>query len=574
MGKYCKKDLIIYFLTDNKSGHKTKEKHILKQFDGLIDEINNDNKNSEFDLTIPFTQKLYNFLYNIKEIPKCETCGKEIKWKNRFTEGYLKNCSKNCRSKSVKRLERIEKTNIKKYGVKSISQVSEFNEKRKRSFLKKYGSENIFKSDIIKEKSKQTNIKKYGVEHPIQSNDIKQKRVENNIKKYGVKSPSQLSNVKEKTKHTNIEKYGVESVMHDDTIKNKNIEARTKDTIEKYKKYLGDHVEIKYVNGKILVKNQCDIHKEYSIDKTLFYYRTLVYRHENPCIHCNPVNENNSIKEKELNDFIINDLNLETDKIKIDNMECDVFIKKYNFGIEFNGLRWHSELYKEHNYHLNKTNLFNNNAIDVIHIFEDEWTYKKDIVKSLIKNKIGLTENKIYARKCEIKEIDNKTCEEFLIKNHLQGTKKSKVRLGLFYNDILVSVMTFSKEYRAGKQERDYELDRFCNKINTNIIGGASKLFKFFIKNYEPTKIITFADKRYSNGDLYYKLGFTHSYDTKPNYWYFKRADGIRYHRFNYRKSKLIKEGYDSSKTEHDIMLERGYLRIYDCGNMKFEMGF
>jgi hypothetical protein len=113
---------------------------------------------------------------------------------------------------------------------------------------------------------------------------------------------------------------------------------------------------------------------------------------------------------------------------------------------------------------------------------------------------------------------------------------------------------------------------RFCNKLNTSVIGGASKLLKYFINNYKPKSILTFADRRYSNGSLYEKLGFKHVGNTKPNYWYFKKGNLKREYRFKFRKDVLVREGYDKNKTEHEIMTEREYLCIYDCGNMKFNL--
>ena len=109
---------------------------------------------------------------------------------------------------------------------------------------------------------------------------------------------------------------------------------------------------------------------------------------------------------------------------------------------------------------------------------------------------------------------------------------------------------------------------RFCNKLNTNIIGGASKLFKYFIKNYKFENIFTYADKSHSNGKLYEILGFIYLHTSKPNYYYV--IDDIRHHRFNFRKDILIKEGYDANKTEHQIMLERKIYRIYNSGNLKY----
>jgi len=217
--------------------------------------------------------------------------------------------------------------------------------------------------------------------------------------------------------------------------------------------------------------------------------------------------------------------------------------------------------------------------IQLLHIFEDEWINKKKIVKSIIGSKLGIVDCKIYGRKTEVREInDNKLIRDFLEINHLQGFVGSKIKIGLFYDDELVSLMTFGKKRIAMgnkiRKDGEYEMLRFCNKLNTTVIGGASKLLKYFVKTYHPKSILTFADRRYSNGELYKKLGFEFIENTRPNYWYFKTHELIRHYRFNFRKNVLVKEGYDSNKTESEIMRERGYLRIYDCGNMKFEKLF
>ena len=189
----------------------------------------------------------------------------------------------------------------------------------------------------------------------------------------------------------------------------------------------------------------------------------------------------------------------------------------------------------------------------------------------MLKNKLGLTENKIMARKCEIKELDTKQAKEFCENNHIQGYVGSSVKLGLFYGDEVVSVMTFGrlrKSMNSTGDDNEYEMLRFCNKLNTNVIGGANKLFKYFIKNYNPNKIISYSNKRYSNGELYEKLGFKYIHDSQPNYYYIIGKQ--RKHKFNFRKDKLIKEGFDPNKSEHQIMMEREIPRIYDCGTITY----
>ena len=176
------------------------------------------------------------------------------------------------------------------------------------------------------------------------------------------------------------------------------------------------------------------------------------------------------------------------------------------------------------------------------------------------------------SKKTIIKEItDNKLVKSFLDKNHIQGIINSSIKIGLFYNDELVSLMTFGKKRKfmnSGSKDGEFELLRFCNKLNTNVIGGASKLFSYFTKNYNFTEITTYADRSHSQGNLYETLGFNFISKTQPNYYYI--IDNNRYFRFGFRKDVLVKEGYDSSKTEHEIMIERGINRIYDSGSLKY----
>jgi hypothetical protein len=251
--------------------------------------------------------------------------------------------------------------------------------------------------------------------------------------------------------------------------------------------------------------------------------------------------------------------------------ELDFYIKDLNLAIEFNGLYFHSDVFQNDNYHLHKTTQCQQKNIKLIHIFEDEWKDKKDIVKSRLLNLIKKTENKIFARNCEVKEVDSKEAVEFLQENHLQGKLGAKSRIGLYYNNELVSLMTFGelrKSLGSKQEEGAWELLRFCNKLNTNVIGGSSKLLKYFENNYNWSTIISYADLRWSEGELYKTLNFELSHQSKPNYFYTRGR--TREHRFKYRKDVLVKEGFDKNKTEKQIMKERAYHRIYDCGTLKF----
>ena len=326
-----------------------------------------------------------------------------------------------------------------------------------------------------------------------------------------------------------------------------------------------DYSLVEYLNSHTKVKIICPKHG---------IFEQLPYDHitNHGCVLCS---SSVSSLEKEINEFLIsNNIKTITSSTSIIKPnQLDIFVPLHNIAIEFDGLYWHNELKVEKNYHLNKTNMCEKNNIKLIHIFEDEWLFKKEIVKSRLKNLFGLTDKKVFARKCIIKEVDNQISSTFLNENHIQGKINSKINIGLFFNDELVSLMTFTKpRLGIGVKYDGYELSRFCNKLNTIVIGGADKLLKFFIGKYSPKQIISYADRRWSQGDLYKKLNFEEIKINKPNYWYI--VNKKRLHRFNFRKEILKKQGYDTTKTEHQIMLDRKIYRIYDCGTIVYKKSF
>lgn len=342
----------------------------------------------------------------------------------------------------------------------------------------------------------------------------------------------------------------------------------TNDFIEKSSKihnnkYVYDKTEYKGTYESLTIT--CPIHGD-------FTQRANDHLNGHGCPICG---NNMSLAEKEIEDYV-KSFGIKTETkvrgILSNNKEIDILIPELNIGIEYDGLKWHSDEFKDKNYHLNKTEECKKLGIRLVHIFEDEWMNKKEIIKSIIRNIIGKTENKIYARKCIIQNVNDNEKKEFLEKNHIQGNVNSQINLGLYHDGELVSLMCIGKPRinlgRKTSLEDEYELLRFCNKLNTNIVGGASKLFKYFITNYNPTLTTSYCDYRWSIGNMYKALGFTLSHHSQPNYYYI--IGNNRKNRFKYRKSELIKEGFDPEKSEKEIMEERGIHRIYDCGSLVY----
>jgi hypothetical protein len=281
--------------------------------------------------------------------------------------------------------------------------------------------------------------------------------------------------------------------------------------------------------------------------------------------------------EIELGDFIASIIGEENiirnDRTILDGNELDIYIPTKNIAFEFDGLYWHSEIKKpDKNYHLKKTNICENKGIQLIHIFEDEWIHKNDICKSRIKNLLGVSE-RIYARKCKIIEVDKKDAKKFFIDNHIQGNVNAKIIYGLKYNNEIVSMMSFGelrKNLGQKATKGHFELLRFANKQNTTVIGGASKLFNHFIKMNNPIEITSYADRRWSKGNLYEQLNFEYSHNSDPNYFYVINDE--RKNRFGFRKDILIsKYGCLPNDTEHNFCKSKGWCRIYDCGTKVYK---
>lgn len=259
---------------------------------------------------------------------------------------------------------------------------------------------------------------------------------------------------------------------------------------------------------------------------------------------------------------------IQNDRSVISPKEIDVFIPSHNLGIEFNGLYYHAfENGKDESYHYMKYKNCLDRGVELMQFFEDEWLYKENICKSMIKNKLGLNDLKIYARQCSIEELKPTTAKEFVDNNHLYGYKKCSMKLGLYYGDELVQVMTFSKNNHSRKQ-KGWEVDRFCSLLYTNVIGGANRLFQYFIRNYNPEEVISYADLRFGAGKIYENLGFKFNKNTVAGYCYFIPMVCIeRIHRYNLRKTESER---DSDKTEFELRNEQGYYRIYDAGHAKW----
>lgn len=538
--------------------------------------------------------QLYMYFNNIPEHPKC-VCGKLLEYRSPKL-GFRKFCSIKCATNSEETQLKAKETNQKRYGGTGFASNS-LAQKVNNTNMERYGVENAMNCQEVKEKLENTNIQRYGVKYILES-EIKQLEAkETQIEKYGGVGMGS-SSIRKKIEHTQIEKYGgvgLQSKSIRDRGKRNNIKrygveynSQRSDVIEKSKSSRIQSIKKKYPiiqsiewdgDMKIYICscphpescNKCS--GRFKIFNEQFYRRIqdgtelctvlLPYQH--------PHQSNTSVEvfikmilEKHNITYI------QSDRNNIQPQELDFYIPSHNIGIECNGVRWHSTEYKDSRYHLNKFNTCKQRNIQLLSIWEDWIVNSPKVVESLIINKLGLTPRRIYARKCNIISIPHSQASDFLLSNHIQGPCNASVHYGLMYDGELVSLMSFGKR-RPGmgnKHNPECELLRFCNKLNTSVVGGASKLLKHFMKEHLIQTIVSFSSNDISDGHLYKTLGFKPA-GSNLSYWYVGR-NFKRYHRFTFCKAKLVKLGYDPNKTEKEIMRTLPYYCIYDSGQTKW----
>ena len=395
-----------------------------------------------------------------------------------------------------------------KYGVDYVTQIPEVIKKRKQTFIQNYGVDNPRKSNLIKDKIKETMLQKYGLESYTQTLEYAEKTKETNLKKFGTEYYSQCKSWEDRMKLTNLEKYGVESY------------TQLPENRNKLKEWCNQHPEF---NGK----SNAEI-------ELLSWTQTY---HPSAC------------------------------KTRREGNELDIFIPALNLGVEYNGLYWHSELNKSKNYHLDKTNYFKEQGIQVIHIWEHEWKCKQEQVKSFLLSALGKNQHKIGARKCKLvwsslkEEI--KLAHALLDSTHIQGhTNSTKHVANAYYNDELLATATFGKHHRDSKT---WVLTRFTTKTNYTIQGILSKISKLASGKLQ-SDIISWADNRLSDGNGYEKAGWKFEELMRPDYLYWK--SGLKIISKQSRQKKLVNT--PEGMTEHEHAKLDGLTRVYDCGKIRY----
>lgn len=444
-------------------------------------------------LTKSFLEEKINQGYSVNRIAKEVDCNRNSVYKKLAEFGL--EITKNQSAKSSKALmiekfggpspfcsekvrQKKEETLKKKYGVENISQVKEIQDKIKQTNLRRYGVESYLSTEDAQQKSREKKKQKYGTDNLLSLKEIQQKSKETMKQKYGVEYNWQREEIKEKAKQTILTKYGYENPFGNKEIQDKAIKTQIR-------RYGGLGMQSPIIAKKIIETNL----KKYGSETGPSF----------------------SKKEKEVLLYVKSIYKgkiIENDHSVLGNQELDIYLPELSIAIEFNGAYWHSEEIKGKNYHKDKTKLCLDKGIRLIHIYEWEWDNQKEMIKTFLRFCLTEDSRRIYARKCEIRNVDRKTYHDYCRKNHLQGAKagtKDLTVYGLYYNDELVQLMSFDKPARSTKYQ--WEIIRGCPGSMNHVIGGNSKLFKHFIREKNPDNIMSKCDFDKFDGRGYYAMG-------------------------------------------------------------------
>lgn len=423
---------------------------------------------------------IFCILDNIKERPICEL-ERCTKTKRFDRNGYLCGCCGDHKrkitnlkkfgtehnwAKGTSSRKKFEETMQEKYGATSTLASEELKEKVKATVQEKYNVDNVFQSEEIKEKIKRTNLEKYGVENPQQNKEIKKKSVETYNQNF--------EKIDAKRKATMMEKYGVLNInqigkqkwfaftQEDDEILKSTLE--NKSILELEQEFNVSHFPIRQLHHKIFGKT-----KQMRLETSLFKFIEKIL----------PGTE-----------IITN-----TRKV-ITPLELDLFILSKNFAIEFNGNHWHTEKQgKNWFYHLNKTLECEKKGIFLMHVSDKEWLFKQKIIKSLIKDYLGLNEKLTITT---IREIDSETKNKFLEENSITDERTEGRTFGAFANNELVGILTISEN----------EILELCVGINISSKEVISAMFEFVVDELKLDYVEISLDRKFFNVDYLLFLRF------------------------------------------------------------------
>ena len=503
-------------------------------------------------------QILFHAIQSTLDVPSCK-CGATLAWHVDRME-YRKYCSQKCTATYTVSLKKEQ--NLLTIGCEWHSQQPIWREKVQETISQKYGDQ--FYSARSK-KIKATNLERYGVEHQMQLESVKDKIKATNLERYGVENAAAADSIQRKMKATCLAKYGVENISHNKSIKEKSGNTR--------KTNYYDAATLEKLNSKEWLTEQhlTKTVGEMAIDLGVSPSNLCKYFHKH---NISITRHATSFPEKLIIEYYTSKgiKLIPHDRTVIAPREIDIYFPDYQLGIEVNGCYFHSEDFKEKNDHLNKTNLCTSKNIKLLQFWDFEVLEKFDQVINLINSKLNQV-TRLFGRKTVVKVIPSEEKKSFVTKNHLQGDVPSSVNLGLFHNNQLVMVATFG---RARFAKNKTELLRLCSSKGICVIGGASKLLSHYVNNYleSGNELISYCDRRYSNGAVYMHCGFKLTHVSPIGFFYISKNGKYAGTRYQWQKHLLSKKlpNYLASETACANMHKHGYRKVWDCGQLVFSI--
>jgi hypothetical protein len=393
---------------------------------------------------------------------------------------------------------------------------------------------------------------------------VRQKYVDSMTNKYGVPVPLQNAEIRTKIENTMLIKYGSKHFTSTDKLKMHN--ATIFDGMYHNQRNISSALQ--YVDDPVWLTEQNQTHTFEEIANLIGVSQSLIQKRFKK-FELTPTLRSSSSFELQVID-VLDQLGITTiSRSKINGIEVDVYMPDLKIGLELDGLYWHGETQnRPQNYHLNKTQKCADVGIQLIHITDYEWIVKKPIVISRLTTIVNKS-YKLPARKCTIKILTQYERKQFFNSTHIQGDVGSSVAYGLIHCGEVVAAMSFGRpRYNKSYQ---WELLRLSSKLNTTVVGGASKLLTHFMRIHTPINLVSYSDRRWSVGNVYKQLGFKWQHNATPNFFYFKgnyTQTGMQ-SRLKFQKFKLpsIFGDIDMTKTAWQIMQDCGYDRYWDCGN-------
>ena len=565
---------------------------------------------------------LYERLYCIKnslyDIPKCQHC--KAKYVARFythLDEYSKWCSTKCQVSDPECINKSKKTRLELYGNENFNNMNksritryknyngkwnpyDFKQKVKNTKKLRFGDENYVNVEKIKrtklerygdsgfnnmKKNYETKLKNHG--DPYFNNrdkfkktlseftdkkwdDIKIKREETNLKIIGVKYQTQSKDVQDKIKNTMITRYGTNSPLQLDYVRNANIELLKKRSLSRI--HLNGKYSPLFSDQEFIENRNRYKYWDFKCNKcgTIFKSRYVEGKIKSRCPNCEPkkfmlsqTNLYNFIKDHSGYDDV-----LQNNHKILDGLEIDIVSEKGKFGIEYDGLYWHSiapgRRITDKNYHLNKTELANSKGYKLIHITEDEWLENEKLCKGLLRRILNFKKYHISQNKCSIVELTENEKNVFISKYSFSGDDNSSIRIGLKYKNYIVSCITLMKK-------KDYwRILNYCTLNNFEITNDFNTMIDYFVLKYKPVEIRYNLDRRWFN-DLNSNR-FTLDNTTDVKCWYTSHCDRFETIDFTRKTLPNIIDNYDKSKTIVENLENNGYGRYYDCGNLVYIM--